>query len=233
MKLLGTFFLLSTIWAANASAFEEESICQDIVERRGSIQVQMILGRDGTTCYVSVHNRKAQNLTYRDYLFTSDGELMIFNSLGYGDESQTTGAREFFMFPRPLKNPTFEWNDETRRMTVTTVSGNKASFDYEDAELVEMTGATVQRAAEIRPDNRGGVEIKNYQGLIMDSGFKLGSVPTGVSTAYSIFTDKQQRTCRIQNRELFKYPGDGDVIFRHSDASLRALLRSRCPRLSF
>ncbi len=233
MKLIGTFFLLSTVWATTATALQDESICQDIVERRGSIQLQMIPARDGTVCYVSVHNRKAENLTYRDYLFTSDGELMVFNSLGFGDESQTAGAREFFMFPRLRKTPTYEWNDEARRLIVTTVNGNKASFDYEDAELVEMTGATVQRAPEIRPDNRGGVEIKNYQGLLLDAGFKLGSAPTGVSSAYSLFTDKQQKTCRVQNRELFKYTSDGDVIFRYSDAGLKSFLRNRCPQLSF
>ncbi|UXR63499.1 hypothetical protein EZJ49_10475 [Bdellovibrio bacteriovorus] len=232
MKLLGTIFFVSTLWTLNASAQDQTAVCQETVERRGSIQMQMIPASDGN-CFVSVHNRKAQGLLYRDYLFTADGELMIFNSFGPGDESQTTGAREFFMFPRVQSTPTYEWNDETRRLTVTTVNGNRASFDYEDAELVEMTGATIKRASSIVPGNRGGIEILNYQGLLLDGGFKMGSAPTGNSRANSIFTDRTGKTCKVQNYELFKYTSDGDVIFKHSDKGLQSLLKSRCPQLNF
>lgn len=233
MKLFLNVLLLSSVGSASAMAFESQAVCQDVVERRGSIQVQMISSSDGDNCYVSVHNRKAQGLVYRDYLFTADGELMVFNSLGYGDESSTTGAREFFLFPRVNPVPTFEWNDETRRLTVTTVNGNKASFDYEDAELVEMTGAEIKRAAQIRPDNRGGVEINKYQGLKLDSGFKLGSAPTAVSGNSSVFTDKNGKTCSVKNYELFKYTSDGDVRFKFSDSGLKTFLKSRCSSLTF
>nr|BFD63045.1 hypothetical protein BdHM001_17260 [Bdellovibrio sp. HM001] len=233
MKLLGTIFFVSTLWTFQASAQEQAAVCQDAVERRGSIQMQMIPSADGNNCFISVHNRKAQGLLYRDYLFTADGELMIFNSFGPGDESQTTGAREFFMFPRVQVTPTYEWNDETRRLIITTVNGNKAYFDYEDAELVGMSGATIRRATDIHPSNRGGIEILNYQGLLLDGGFKMGSAPTGNSRAYSTFTDRNGKTCRLQNYELFKYTSDGDVIFKHSDKGLQSLLKSRCPQLTF
>lgn len=195
--------------------------------------MQVIPSADGDNCFISVHNRKAEGLLYRDYLFTADGELMIFNSFGPGDESQTTGAREFFMFPRVQIAPTYEWNDETRRLIITTVNGNKAYFDYEDAELVEMSGANIKRASSIVPGNRGGIEILNYQGLLLDGGFKMGSAPTGNSRANSTFTDRTGKTCKVQNYELFKYTSDGDVIFKHSDKGLQSLLKSRCPQLTF
>lgn len=231
IKAIGIFFLLSIACLNPPQAAVGGSTCPHIVESRGSVQVHMIQLREGTVCYVSVHNRKAEYQTYRDYLFTSDGELMIFNSLGYGPDSSATGAREFFMFPRVFENPSFEWNDQARRLIVTTVSGNKAYFDYEDAEIIEMTGARVERASEIRSDNNGGVEIKNYQGLLLDGGFKLGAAPTGVANAFSQLTDKRGKVCRLQNKELFKYPGDGDVIFKFSDAGLRTFLKGRCPQL--
>lgn len=236
MKLVGiASFMFVGMWTLSSSALanESEAFCQDRVERRGSIQVQQIASRNNTICYVSVRNFKATGLFYRDYMFTSDGELMVFNSLGPGSESETTGAREFFMFPRVSSIPTFEWNDENRRLIITTVNGNRASFDYEDAELVEMSGATIKRSAEIRPDNKGGVEILNYQGLLLDVGFKLGSAPSQNSRALSKLIDINGKTCQIQNDEIFKYSEDQDVYLRYSDQGLKTFLKKRCPQLLF
>lgn len=233
MKLIGNVLLLATIWSTAATAQQEQALCQETVQRRGSIQLQVIPSSDDSKCFLSIRNRKASGLLYRSYLFTSEGELLVFNSLGNGNEAESTGAREFFMFPRVQAAATYEWNDDTGRLTVTTVNGNKASFDYEDAELVEMTGAVIKRDSEIRPDNRGGVEITQYQGLILDAGFKLGSAPSGVSGAISTFTDRNGKTCKIRNYEVFKYTADGDVIFKFSDKGLQSFLKNRCPQLTF
>lgn len=231
MRLFLPLLLASLAWSLNAKA--DGTTCPDQVEYRGSIQVQSMPSNDGMTCFVSVHNRKAENLTYRDYLFTEDGEFMVFVSLGPGDESKTTGAREFFFFPRRHQFPSYAFNDETRRLEVTSVTGDVFYFDYEDAELTHMTNGRVQRSADVVATNRGGIEILDYKGLKMDSGFRLGGAPTVIRTGKAAFTDGNAKTCNLQNKDLFTFTSDGDAIFKFSDLGLAKFLKAKCPSLTF
>ncbi len=232
MRLFLPLLFVSLTWSLNSNAADDTS-CPDYVERRGSIQLQSLPSPDGLGCFVSVHNRKAENLTYRDYLFTEDGEFMVFVSLGPGDESKTTGAREFFFFPRRQKFPSYAFNDETHRLEVTSATGDVFYFDYEDAELTHMTNGRVQKSTEIVATNRGGIEIQDYQGLKLDSGFRLGGAPTVVRAGKASFTDSKGKSCNLKNQDLFKYTSDGDAIFKFSDQGLATLLKSKCPSLTF
>ncbi|WP_374030184.1 hypothetical protein [Bdellovibrio bacteriovorus] len=89
-------------------------------------------------CYLSLHNFKQGGLVYRDYLFTKDS-LMVFNSFGDGPISQSTGAREYYFFPRKNVIPQFSWNSSDRRLEVTATDGNVVFFDY---ETTAMTAAS-------------------------------------------------------------------------------------------
>ncbi|MDG0816569.1 hypothetical protein [Bdellovibrio svalbardensis] len=233
MKLIWSFLLLSLSVSVPMSSFAEQQQCPDRVERRGSIQVQQIASSNNANCFVSVHNFKEGGLIYRDYLFASDGNFMVFNSFGKGPESEFTGAREFFFFPRPATQPSFNWNDETRRLEVTDVSGSKFFFDYEDAQITGIDKATVKVAHEVINTNKGGVDISKFKGLMLDAGFTLGRAPTQSAAGSSTFTDEAGLTCKVKNGDLFKYSADGDVAFRYSDKGLMAFLKTKCPKLKF
>ncbi|MEK2645551.1 hypothetical protein [Bdellovibrio sp. BCCA] len=230
MKLLKTAFILSFVGIT--SAFAQDPVCQNKVERGGSIQVQMRPTGNGE-CFVSVHSFKTSGLVYRDYLFSKDGNFMVFNSYGDGSISETTGAREFFLFPHRNVIPQFKWNSETRRLEVTAVDGHVYHFDYETAEIAEISDAKVTVASSVNPNNRGGVEIKNYKGLILDAGFTMGRAPTENMKATSVFTDENGKTCKVYNGNIFELTSTGDVRLTVTDQELATFLKKRCPQIKF
>lgn len=213
----------------NQASAADMTSCPDKVERRGSIQIQQYL-TGSNVCFFSVGNHKTMGGVYRNYLFTSDGELMIFNSYGWGDDSSSTGAREFFFFPRS-SSISYNWNDESRQLEVTAVSGDQFFFDYDEAQLTSMSKGQVQIASEVRKDNKGGVEILNYQGLLMDGGFKVGSAPTTSRNATSTFKDATGGTCTLKNSALFTYESNGNLFFKYSDSELPVFLKRVCAKL--
>jgi hypothetical protein len=225
LVLLGLGFTVSATntWAADATT------CPNKVERRGSIQVQQDLSSNNI-CFVSVGNFKTEGGIYRNYLFSSDGELMVFNSYGWGNDSDDTAAREFFFFPRKT-DLAFNWNEQSRQLEVTSSTGDQFFFGYEDAELVGMTRGQVQIAPDVSKTNKGGVEILKYQGLLMDGGFKIGSAPTSSRTSNSVFRDSVGTTCTVKNNVLFTYASGGDVFFKYSDKDLSVFLKRACPKL--
>jgi hypothetical protein len=231
MKLVSLVLLgLGLSISANAWA-EDATTCPDKVERHGSIQLQQDLSNN-SVCFISVGNFKTEGGIYRNYLFTSDGEMMVFNSYGWGSDSDSTGAREFFFFPRSSKM-SYNWNETSRRLEITAVSGDQYYFDYEDAQLVGMSKGQVKLANEVNKTNKGGVEILNYQGLLMDGGFKVGSAPTSSQSRNSIFKDAAGASCTVKNTALFTYENDGDVFFKYSDKELSVFLKKNCPKLSY
>lgn len=206
--------------------------CPDAVERREGTQIQQQWSDGSQTCFLSVSPLDGYvDLTYRDHLFTSDGLFMVFNSFGQGPDSGTTAAREFYMFPRTQSKMTYSWDDDEKELTVTHITGDKFVFDSRKARLKSMSRAQVTVADYVEPQNRGGIEITNYQALLLDGGFQMGNAPTADPNGKSKFIDAKGVSCQIGNREIFKYTSDGDVILKHSDKSLWTLLKSRCPKL--
>lgn len=227
------FILFVFFMVTPSISFAQNSLCPDRLERRGSIQVQQVTSNQNGRCYLSINNFKLIGMVYRSYLFSSDGDFMVFNSFGDGPQSQDTGAREFFLFPRPLAQPSFSWNDDTRRLEVTSVSGSKFYFDYENAQISSFDHGQVRLDPEITKLNHGGVEVSKYQGLMLDAGFTLGNAPSDTATAFSILTDKRGATCKVKNAEVFKYSNSGDVTCKYSDKGLSHFLKARCPQLRF
>jgi hypothetical protein len=228
LALLLLLGLSTKTWAADESV----SGCPDRVERHGTIQIQQNLS-GSNVCFLSVSNYKTTGGVYRNYLFTGDGSLMVFNSYGWGDDSDSTGAREYFFFPRKTTEPTYYWNSEARRLEVTAVSGDQFYFDYETGEMVAASKGKVTVAPEVRPDNKGGVEISQYQGLMLDIGFSIGRAPSSSSSSYSVFRDAKAASCKIKNNLLFTYKSSGDVYFRYNDTNLAAFLKRNCSKLQF
>lgn len=219
------------MWVGFAHA-QDPANCPYIVERQEGTQIQQIWSEGSQSCFFSVYPLDAYyDLVYRDHLFTSEGMFMVFNSYGQGPESETTGAREFFFLPRPQTQFVFNWNFDAKELEVTHVSGDKFIFDSRKARLKSISRAQVTVADEVNKLNKGGIEINQYQGLLLDGGFKIGSAPTSVSSGTSVFKDGVGSQCSVKNHEVFKYTSDGDVIFKYSDNTLPGFLQKRCPKL--
>lgn len=211
---------------------QDPAHCPYIVERYEGTQIQQLWADGSQSCFLSVSPLDAYvDLIYRDHLFSTDGLFMVFNSYGPGPESETTGAREFYMFPRPLNKFEFRWNRDAQELEVIHVTGDKFIFDARKARLKSISRTTVTVADYVEKGNRGGIEISNFPGLLLDGGFNIGSAPTGSSSGNSVIKDARGQSCKLQNHELFKYTSDGDVILRYSDNTLASFLQKRCSNL--
>lgn len=206
--------------------------CPYIVERQEGTQIQQMWSEGSQSCFFSVYPLNAYyDLIYRDHLFTSNGMFMVFNSYGQGPESETTGAREFYFLPRPRSQFLYNWKLDTKELEIVHVSGDKFVFDSRKARLKSISRAQVTVADEVNSQNQGGVEISQYQGLLLDGGFKVGSAPTSVSSNISVLKDSSGTSCAVKNYEVFKYTSDGDVVFKYSDDILPTFLQKRCPEI--
>lgn len=203
--------------------------CPNSFERKEGYSIQRLLGRNGANCIIHV-SPTDYSMIYRSFVFTSEGEFLVFNSYGNGNQSQTTGARVYFTFPRAQAAPTYVWNDELHELKVTTVSGNEVVFDYKTSSLKSFSNAELKVSPEINPNNKGGVELYLQDGLLLDAGFKRGGSPISNSKNSSSFVVKGKK-CSFQNSQLFKYTDSGDSIFKYDDEWLLPFLQDRCPHL--
>jgi hypothetical protein len=201
--------------------------CGYFLEAHGAFQYNR--QQFGESCYLSVHPRQALDLVYRSFLFTSEGQLMVFNSFGEGDSSKMTAARVFFFFPR-TGTPEMEVLKEEVRISFSVFS---FYFSQGEARVSGMDGGKATESSKVIPQNRGGIEFAIERGLMLDAGFAVGFDPTSRQTNKANFIDRQGLSCEITNREVFTYSEEGDPSFRFTDEELKAFLAVRCPQLSF
>ena len=226
-------FLISCLFLPTLTFAADATSCKDTVDRRANIQIQILFSEKSKNCFLTVTSLKKPTMVYRDYLFSSDGNFLVFNSLSEGEEVDSTAAREFYLFPRMNSAPTYQWNDGQRRLEVTPTNGDVFYFDYDTAQINGMGRGQVIVSAEIKKENRGGVEILNYQGLVLDAGFAVGHSPSAVSSGAALFQSSNGNQCNLLNRDLFKVSGTQDIIFKYSDHDLVPFLQGRCPQLQY
>lgn len=182
-------------------------------------------------CFVSVSPVHSQGLVYRNYAVFGDGMLMAFNSFGDSeDTAKDTGAREFHFFPR-LGSLELLIDPSVPAVAVRMADGGLLTFDPATAQPRAVDRGSVTVAPAVDRGNRGGVEFPAYSGLMLDSGFRMGELPSMRPEAESVFRDANGRTCAVKNREVFTH-ANGDRTFKFDDAGLKAFLKSRCPGLS-
>ena len=182
-------------------------------------------------CYVSIHPSSTPGMVYRSYVFFGDGLLMVFSSYGDGPSSKTTSAREFFFFPR-RGAPELTMDAQAGSISVRMSDGARAFIAPASAQLSGLERGRAIVSTKIDPAERGGVEIPNYAGLMLDAGFRVGESPSGRPDENSLFRDANGRTCSAANREIFNYTPNGDHAFKFTDAQLSAWLQRACPGLS-
>ncbi|MNT01721.1 hypothetical protein D3C72_1362000 [compost metagenome] len=117
---------------------------------------------------------------------------------------------------------------------MTHVTGEKFYFDYDSGDLNAITNGQVTTIKKVHPINRGGVEFPKYNGLMLDGGFSVGKSPSTADGMRPFFTDVKGAKCQVKNADLYKYPGDGDSVFKFpGDKALSAFLKTKCPKLVF
>jgi hypothetical protein len=182
-------------------------------------------------CWYSLSPDWSPNLIYRSYLYDQDGYLMIFNSFGNGPENASTGAREYMFFPRlRMISATLGKSD----VTIHLPNGADMTYDGKTLSWIGAKGIKLQESPDIRPNNKGGIELLPESGLMVDFGWKLGSAPAGNRKGIATIVDSFGKNCTVRNSDLLSWNSSGDPSFKFaSDNDFFTFVRSSCPGLSF
>jgi hypothetical protein len=223
---MNKFFLGFLILCATPSLWAD---CAEYLDTADEVQYSR--QNFSSDCFLSLHPMTSQDLVYRDYLLTDSGEIMVFNSYGYGPENETTAARVYYVFPRtqlPHAEP-----GQTEVLIQTATPGVMFTLDRKTFRLKNATaGGQIVEDPKVYPGNKGGVQILSLPTVWLDAGFAVGHDPTSESGSASIFHDANGKTCQVRNSEIFDYP-NGDVDFKFlKDADLAKFLKKRCPNLT-
>ena len=90
-------------------------ICQFTNKNFMNTKIQTGKFSDGN-CYIFVSPKYSKDLIYRSFIFTQDGQHLIFNSYGEGPPSTFTGAR---LFTYLIKSPSLKLNTTGDEIIVT------------------------------------------------------------------------------------------------------------------
>ncbi|MFZ4403487.1 MAG: hypothetical protein ACOYOK_05235 [Pseudobdellovibrionaceae bacterium] len=213
------------------SAAAVDTACKNEVKYIDQVRLQTLYSQQDGICYLSVNPVFNQKLIYRSYLFSSEGLLMVFDSYGEGPESETTAAREFYLFPRRLKQPQYQIDVQKNTLSVQSISGLSFLFSGQKPGFLGIAPGKVSIDPEIVPSKKGGLEFLDFQGILLDVGYARGRSPSEASQNQSLFRDAQNNQCRVKNSQIFSYK-NSDVYFKFSDEELLLFLKDNCPKLN-
>jgi hypothetical protein len=181
------------------------------------------------SCFMTVRAFNSTGLVYRDFLFTSRGMMMVFNSFGDGPSSTDTGASEFYFSPL-THQLAVDFVDDL--VIITMANGSKISFDAQKAFPLEMDGADLLVDPVVRAGNQGGVSILRFEGLRIELGFQMGMSPSWYLNRQARVIDQDGRVCSLRNSEIFVKKND-EIYHRYpTNDGLRNFLRRRCSDLT-
>lgn len=205
-------------WAAQP--LFDSTLCPRRLEGIDNIQVHQSLSGDNTKCYLSIHPRDAfETLIYRDYLLTSEGMLLVFNSLLPYEGPGSHGGREFFVFPSEFKG--FQWQVKGSELVVTGFHDLTMKFSLQTAQITAISDADIMVAKKVEASNKGGLEILRTLWPLVDTGFLLNGAPSYDANRFSLVRNAKGEACRLSNKELFDYStGDAQIRDRETIAQL-------------
>lgn len=218
-----------TAFLVMGSAYADQDQCPQKVWRHQGTVVQQGYFFTSESCFLSVRARETNGLEYRNFLFTSRGLMMVFNSFGDGPSSSTTGASEFLFFPL-THQLAVEFSEGL--VVVTMANGSKVRFDADKAYPLDMEKADLLVDPVVRIGNEGGVSILKSDDVRMELGFQMGMSPSWYLNRQALVIDKNESVCRLTNKEIF-VKKDDEIFHRYpTNDSLKKFLTKRCPDLS-
>lgn len=224
------FSSLALVFGISLAAKDSQAACIERRDRVGEARVEM-KEPDPGRCWLLLGPDYQPNLRYRSYILDESGLIMVFNSYGPGPDSQTTGAREFYVFPRGTE---LNYRINGDQAEVIHPSGVEFSYDIQTLRWTGAKGATITEAQELRSDNEGGVEIAIQKGLLLDFGFKMGGAPTGVRSGRAVFSDAFGNRCQVSNSDVISWGPDAEPELKfNSDAEVFAFVKARCKSLKY
>ncbi|MBT7610306.1 MAG: hypothetical protein HN576_11155 [Bacteriovoracaceae bacterium] len=228
--LLGFFVSLQSI----SSEFIKCHEATDHYFQVNNIKLQVI-ERNNDQCMLSI-NAVNNYPKYRNYMFNTVNELIIFNSFDGGSPTDSTGARSYTFF---TKKNELQFRVLNHSIEVKTLAGHVFSFSDKTGDLEDVKGMYYIFDEEVRGDNEGGLELHPIKGLILDEGWKQGELPRIFLDGESVFKDSLGQMCTVQNSRLFKHILDSRERVDRSyflypiQKELKNFLKIACPSIEY
>ncbi|MBI2519812.1 MAG: hypothetical protein HYV97_05335 [Bdellovibrio sp.] len=201
-------FFSSAITMTFAQAINPElTACSDGVPEgsHGALSLDSFRDVRRNRCLVTIKQKieEEDSITHsRGFSITAAGLLMIQNHYGTDDTySRTTDARYFFLFPR-TGVPVFDLTNPDK--VIVRTGQREFQFDSTSGKILSITGVEFTES-EINRENKGGVEITSFDGILLDAGYGAGSPSFEKPKKKSTFRDKNGVTCKVTNSEIFEY----------------------------
>jgi hypothetical protein len=173
---------------------------------------------------------------YRNYMFNTANELIVFNSFDYGPPAESTGARSYTFFTN--KND-LQYRVLEHSIEIKNQAGHIFSFSDKTGDLADIKGIYYTLDEEVRNDNQGGLDLHPMKGLILDEGWKQGELPRIFLDGESTFKDSLGNMCVVKNSNVFKHildsrgRVDGAYFQYPTRAELKNFLNSACPLIAY
>ena len=215
MKAL-LFFIATT-----STAFAQN--CPEQIGKYGNgIQYQDMF------CRIMVGADRKDSQSYRNLTFTDSGAIQVFSNFPGTTNSNSTGARVFYLFPKRTKKAIS--SSEESGMSLTHSSG--ATFKFDKNGRVSSPDMAIKVANDINSQNKSGIEIESYsKGIVIDIGYRMGSTPLTKKDGVVTVTDKNKKKCTMINSDLHRFVGgEAELIYKNNDA-LHGFLSKKCPGL--
>lgn len=222
--------LVATLKSNSAFSFSLAENCKYQVTHRENLQYSQQYQKEIAECWFSVHPMNGyEKMVYRSYLLTTAGLFFVFNSYGEGSDQKTTGAREYYFFPRDTFTGGIVLNNDKVAVRV----NRKLTIEFDTKTLYPLNNPNLvlKNSIAVTPKNAGGVEVLKYNGVYLDTGFTMGKSPSSVMTNKSMFKNQLGQKCSVLNQDLFDFK-DGDPILLH-DLVLKDIVAAKCPAFTW
>ncbi len=225
---LSLISLLATLTQPAFAKFTDGK-CDHVLVGSGDIQINRQWDPATRTCFIALNPRNVDNLKYRDYYFSNQGEMMVFNSYGDGPDSTMTASRDFFIMPVVNEYPDYSIEDNGD-VTVKLVSGHLFRVSAKDFSIVSLTPGTFTEKA-LSPNNQGGVEIMLLSGFWIDGGFRKGGTRfSNPNFKSGIHSAKSSALCGAGNSTFLDYDSNGNYTFKFQGTAFNSYIAKQCPQ---
>jgi len=159
----------------------------------------------GSGCSIRFYDSN-QKMNSRQWLFNSTGRIAAFISFAGNRNSNSTGARAFYIVPTGTEYGLSGINPTDPLYKVQTAAGawqmNKKTGQLSAPSDCKASIGSV--AAGV--NSQGGFSLESCQNkLVLDVGWKVGSDPEMNKGGHSTFRDSKGNSCSVPNTSLFNY----------------------------
>ncbi len=218
MKTLNFAFLAMTLFSFDA--FSKE--CPVNTGKYGNnIQYQDMF------CRILVNADKTSPDHYRNITINDDGMIQVFSNFPGTTNSNSTGARVFYLFPMKTEK---KMKASSEGLNLTHPSG--VVFDFDKNGKVSSSDIKMKVSSVIDSKNKSGIEIESFsKGLVVDLGYRMGATPLTNKNTPVVITDKNNKKCSMLNSDLNSITKDKVELVHKTNLALHKFLSKKCPGL--